>query len=494
MQDPRKLLKRIGSPRVLVVGDVMLDRYTWGNAERVSPEAPVLVLRADLDEIRPGGAASVAYLLRGLDAQVTIAGLVGQDAEGRTLRRLLDEAGIDHSLLFIDDARVTTSKERIVGRASNCHAHQLVRVDREHDRPIDRQLENHMLSAIIEQLPEHDALLICDYGKGLCSQRFLASVIEAAVDFEVPTLVDPARGADCGFYQEATLLKPNRSEAEVASGVPISVPADALTAGRLLCQQSRVEAVLITLDADGMALAPAGGKGKLISTRRRNVHDVTGAGDMALAVLGLCAAAEIGWPEAAFLANVAAGLEVEQFGVSIVTRDEICRELASDRPFSAGKIVLLQELLADLEKHRRSDRRIVFTNGCFDLLHVGHVRCLQEAAALGDVLIVAINSDASVRRLKGSGRPIVKQQDRAAMLAALGCVDYVMIFGADAPHQLLEVIQPDVLAKGGSCPSDAVAGREIVAAYGGQIRLTGLVRDISTTRILESIEHRSQLS
>ena len=179
MQDARSLLKRIGSPRVLVVGDVMLDRHIWGNAERIRPEAPVLVLRSDLDEVRLGGAASVAYLLRGLDAQVTVGGVVGRDADGRTLHRLLDESNVDHALPFVGDARVTTSEERIIGRSANCHAHQVVKVDREHDHPLERQLEDHLLSGILEQLPENDVLLISDYGKGICSRQFLATVRRA---------------------------------------------------------------------------------------------------------------------------------------------------------------------------------------------------------------------------------------------------------------------------------------------------------------------------
>ena len=549
MHDAIKTLERLGMPRALVVGDLMLDRYTWGDATRVSPEGPVLVLRSDLDEVRPGGAASVAYLLAGLDAQVSVSGVVGRDADGRTVRRLLDEAKISHVLAIDDDERVTTCKQRIVGRAAN-HPHQLVRVDREDDRPIGRAVEQRLVAVIRERLPEFDVLLVSDYAKGVCTRRLLASVIAAAADLRIPALVDPARGADYERYRGASLLKPNRLEAQIASGVRIRCACDALTAGRLLREQSRVESVLITLDAEGMALIPAGGKGKLIATRPRNVHDVTGAGDMALAMLGVARAAGIGWLDAARLANVSAGLEVEKIGISPITREEIRAALrledglpspspfdydalsrpsvenalrrvpqtavaprlrvqpgegraegvrsgpaapeVSRLPLRKSKIISLNELLSRLQGHRREGQTIVFTNGCFDLFHVGHLRCLEEAAALGDVLVVALNSDASVGRLKGPGRPVVRQQDRAEIIAALHCVDYVVVFGADTPHKLLRAIQPHVLAKGGTSPSDSVAGRELVAGHGGQVRVTGRVHGVSTTRILEQIKTRGR--
>ncbi|MGH7135961.1 MAG: PfkB family carbohydrate kinase, partial [Pirellulales bacterium] len=252
---------------------------------------------------------------------------------------------------------------------------------------------------------------ISDYRKGTCSPSLLAAMISAAAEQGISTLVDPARGADYARYREASLLKPNRIEAQIASGVTIRRAEDALTVGRLLCQQSRVASILITLDAEGMALVPAGGKGKLISAHRQVAHDVTGAGDMVLAMLGLCRAAGVKLHESACLANVAAGLEVERFGVAQISRDEI-RMQVGNRPHGR-KVLSLGELVSRVEELRRDHRKIVFTNGCFDLLHAGHVRCLEEAARLGDVLIVAINSDKSVRELKGTDRPLIGAEQRA---------------------------------------------------------------------------------
>lgn len=521
MHDALGILDRVGHPRLLVIGDLMLDRYVWGNAGRISPEAPVPVLCSDYDEVRLGGAASVAYLLRGLEVEVTLAGIVGQDADGRTIRRLLDEAGINHSLVIEDGLRISTRKERIIGRSASGRGHQLVRVDREDDREINRQQQDALLASIVGRLPEHDAILIADYRKGVCAGHLLRELLRAAADVRMPVLVDPAHGGDFARYRAASMLKPNRLEAQIATGMTIRRAEDALPVGRLLCQQSRVPCVVITLDAEGMALVLAGGKGQLVTTRSRNVHDVTGAGDMALAMLGICRASRMKWPEAVCLANVAAGLEVERFGVAQISREEVYKDIAacdaetaSDCTKAASscqsedtismfhydslarstdhceRVLTLDWLLRRLAAHRRAGQSIVFTNGCFDLLHVGHVHCLQEAASMGDVLVVAVNSDESVRRLKGTGRPVVKDKDRATMVAALECVDYVTIFDADTPNELLVAIRPNVLVKGGSYQEEAVEGREIVEAQGGEVRITGRVRGTSTTRILGRIQRR----
>ena len=483
-------LQRIGHPRVLVLGDLILDRYTWGRATRVSPEAPVLILDADEEEVRLGGAASVARLLRGLDAVVSVAGVVGDDSRGRTLRRLFSETQIEQNMVLSAPSRPTTTKQRFMGRAATRHPHQILRVDYERRDPLDRELEQRLTEAVLAQLHGYAALLISDYGKGVCMPHVLDAVIETAGRIQLPILVDPARGADYRRYRNVTILKPNRVEAELATGRKIVTPDDALLAGRQLCRQCHVRAVVVTLDHQGMAIACADGVEHVVSTRPREVYDITGAGDMALAMLSLGQASELPLPTTAELAAVAAGLEVERLGVGPVSRSEIQAELRRlDRPAgdNAGKRVTLDEMAALADAYRRAGRTIVFTNGCFDLLHVGHVAYLREAARLGSVLVVAVNGDRSVKRLKASNRPIIGQEDRAALLSAMECVDHVLLFDDDTPHELLRRIRPDVLVKGGTYAPDEVVGREIVLGYGGKVCVAGKIDAVSTTAIVAKV-------
>jgi D-beta-D-heptose 7-phosphate kinase/D-beta-D-heptose 1-phosphate adenosyltransferase len=585
------ILDHIGHPRILVVGDLILDRYTFGNAERVSPEAPVVVLRVDGKEVRLGGAASVAMLLRGLEAEVTLAGVIGDDSEGRTLLKLLDDEQIDRSMVLVDETRPTTTKERIIGRAANRHSHQIVRVDHETREPLSPLLEESLKAALaryplgtLPNLPasvaeaasvskrqflssppaethyvrigarppianelhfRFDAILISDYAKGVCTPGLLRYVIDVARDFDVPVIVDPARIGDYDHYAGATLLKPNRTEAELATGLNIESPEHAFAAAAKLCETRNFESVLVTLDRDGMVLV---GKHKVAGTLRvpssalespaqhpgthapgspadalhlpaepREIYDITGAGDMVLATLGLCIGSGVPLQESAQIANIAAGLEVERLGVAPVTRQELVRALnilplplgeargdavaappsgaPSVHPFdssaistpatSSPKITTLPALLPVLRDYRRCGQTIVVTNGCFDLLHLGHVATLEQAATLGDVLIVAVNSDAGVRRLKGSGRPVISEHHRAAMLAAMGCVDHVLIFDEPTPHALLQQIRPEILAKGGTTPE--ITGRELIESYGGRSVRLGSVQGISTTSLIATL-------
>lgn len=480
-------LDALPRPRLLVLGDLILDRYTWGNAERVSQEAPVVVLQADDQEVRPGGAANVCLLLRGLEAHVTCCGVLGGDADGAQLRELLASAGIGPEGVIVDVNRPTTVKHRFVGRAAGRHPHQIVRVDHESRAPLPPALEEQLIAWLVAEAPRHSAVLVSDYGKGACSPRIVAAAIAACRRAGVPVLVDPARGADWSLYEGATLLKANRAESEAAAGRKILSAADAAEAGRALCHRLDLSAAIITLDRDGMVLIEPPHAPRAIPTRARAVYDITGAGDMVLAMLGLAVAGGLPLDDAARLANVAAGLEVERFGVSVVHRDELRRELARGAHPTATKRLPRADLAQEIAARRARGERIVFTNGCFDLLHVGHVTYLEQAAALGDVLIVGVNSDASVRRLKGPQRPVIDETDRAAMLAALACVDYVTVFDEDTPHALLHALRPDVLVKGGTYTREQVVGHEVVEAYGGEVHVVGVVDGVSTTRILESI-------
>ena len=492
MNNTSQALATIGNPRILVVGDLILDRYTWGNADRVSPEAPVLVLDAQSQEVRLGGAASVAGLARCLGARISVAGVVGDDSQGKTLCRLLDEADINHRLVTCDSKRPTTCKERFMGRAAGRHPHQILRVDHEIRAPLDDDLERKLAEAIVARLGDYQAILISDYNKGVCTPTLLKAVITAARERDLPVIVDPAKIEDYSRYLDATLLTPNRGEAELATGRKIDTPADALMAGRRLCELCRAEAILITLDSQGMALVGKNEPGQLIPTQARSVYDITGAGDMVLAAVGLGLAAGTPLADSVRLANVAAGLEVQRLGVAAVSRAEIQDELAGAGTRSANKLVTLDQMTDLARAYRRDGKRLVFTNGCFDLLHVGHARYLQEAARLGDVLVVAVNGDQSVRRQKGSHRPVINQQDRAALLSALGCVDHVLIFDAHTPHELLRRIRPDVLVKGGTYTTGQVVGREIVESQGGRVCVTGQTDGVSTSKILASIHESAK--
>ncbi|MBI3462025.1 MAG: D-glycero-beta-D-manno-heptose 1-phosphate adenylyltransferase [Planctomycetes bacterium] len=498
------VLDGLGHPRVLVLGDLILDRYTWGNAERVSQEAPVILLRAEQREARLGGAANVCQMLRGLEAEVACAGVVGADADGKSVREQLRDAGVDDRFLLYDESRPTTVKERFIGRAQGRHPHQILRVDSEVRDPLCSRLEGCLAAQLASAVAGFQVVLVSDYGKGVCTPELLRAVITAANASRVPVVVDPIRSTDYSPYRGATTMTPNRLEAEMATGVRIARPEDAYAAGKKLCEQLDLQMAIVTLDSDGMALVERDGLAAHFPTRKRDVYDITGAGDMVLAMIGVCLGAGVSTADALRLGNIAGGLEVEKVGVVVIPREEIRTEIMADRSARLGhrgvrnggqdlKLVRPEALGVLAEQLRQKGRRIVFTNGCFDLLHVGHVSYLQEAAALGSCLIVGVNSDASVRKLKGPTRPIISEAERAQMLAALACVDHVVIFGDDTPHALLHALHPDVLVKGGTYTPEQVVGHEVVEAYGGQVCVTGVVDGISTTNILASLAARHGL-
>ena len=487
MSDLVSLFAGLARPRVLVLGDLILDRYTWGDAERVSQEAPVILLRADKREVRLGGAANVCNMLRGLEAEVRLAGVVGDDDGGRLVRRMLRELGVDDSLVLYDAQRPTTTKERFIGRAQGRHPHQILRVDDEVRDPLRPELVHELSTRLAAALEHCDVVLISDYDKGVCTPRLLRQVIDAARELGKPVIVDPIRGGDYSRYRGATTMTPNRLEAELATGIKIETADDAIRAGWKLAREHKLDFGIVTLDRDGMALVTPDGRGEVYPTQARAVYDITGAGDMVLAMIGLCFGAAVAPADAVRLANVAGGLEVEKVGCTPIPRQEIMARLALDRVTGIGKIVSAAQIAALAEAQRAAGRRIVFTNGCFDLLHVGHVTYLQESAALGDHLIVALNSDASVRRLKGPSRPVIGEGDRAAMLAALASVDNVVVFDEETPLDLIRAIRPDVLVKGGTYKPEEIVGYDFVTSYGGRVCVTGVVDGISTSRIVESL-------
>lgn len=482
------VVQSLGQPRVLVLGDLILDRYIWGDAERVSQEAPVILLREQDVESRPGGAANVANMLRGLEARVCMAGVVGADADGEVVRQSLVDAGVDCSALLCDSSRPTTVKQRFLGRAQYRYPHQMLRVDRETRAPLSAEVAAELLVHLRTQLDDCQAVLISDYGKGVCTPEVTRQLISEARNRGIPVIVDPPSSGSLSHCHGATAVTPNRLETHRATGRPIENAEDAFAAGRQLCATLDLDYAFVTLDSDGIALTLADGTSQLLSTRRREVFDITGAGDMVLAMIGLGAAAGVAPDDLARLANVAGGLEVEHVGVVTVRRDEITADLLRGGRSNGEKICDRKTLVRQVEARRGTGQRIVLTNGCFDLLHTGHVRYLKEAAAEGDCLVVAINSDASIRGLnKAPDRPLFSQEDRAEMLAALESVDYVVVFDEATPHALLEEVQPDLLVKGGTYSDDEIVGREVVLSYGGQVKPMGVTPGVSTTTIVERL-------
>jgi D-beta-D-heptose 7-phosphate kinase/D-beta-D-heptose 1-phosphate adenosyltransferase len=490
--DLTDLVLRLGQPRVLVLGDLMLDRYVWGDAERISQEAPVILLHADRREERLGGASSVATMLRALGARVALAGVVGEDADGGRIRRLLLEHGIDDEAVLTDPGRPSTVKERFVGRAQQRHPQQMIRVDYEVRYPLSPALESALAKAVAGQLRRADIVLISDYDKGVCTPGLLASAIAGARQVGLRTLADPIRGRDYRKYHGCSAVTPNRLEAGLATGLPLSSAAEALAAAGELRERLDLEAAIVTLDREGMALAHADGRRGVFPTRPRQVYDITGAGDMVLAVLGMALAAGADYDPAIRLANVAGGLEVEKIGVATLTRDEVLRDLLHAGTVGRGdlglsKVRLGAALQSELEARRALGQRIAFTNGCFDVLHAGHVQYLQEARDQADCLVVGLNSDSGVRALKGPARPVNPVEARATVLAALEAVDYLTIFDELTPLELIRAVRPDVLVKGADYGRGEVVGADLVESHGGRVHLAALREGYSTTRMLQRL-------
>lgn len=485
------LVQRLGEPRVVVVGDVMLDRYVWGNAERISQEAPVILLRADRREERLGGASSVATMLRALGAQVGLAGVVGGDADAGRIRNIFRDLGIDDRAVITDSDRPSTVKERYIGRAQARHPQQMIRVDYEDRSALSPAVEDKLIAALKELILDSDIVLISDYDKGVCTPRVLAEVISLCKATGRKAVADPIRGSDYRKYKGCSAITPNRLEAGLATGRVLNTHPEVIAAAEALRHQLDLEASIITLDKDGMYLDHTDGRKALYPTRPRQVYDITGAGDMVMSVLSMALAAGADYPQAIQLANVAGGLEVEKIGVATVSREEIIRDLLHEGlPGEHGspdnrKKLTLPVLVQELEHRRSLGQTIAFTNGCFDVLHAGHVQYLQDARAQADLLVVGLNSDESIRGLKGPSRPVQPLEARSAVLAALQAVDYVVAFSDATPKKLIEAIRPDVLVKGADYRKSDVVGADFVESYGGRVHLSAVREGFSTTNLIE---------
>jgi D-beta-D-heptose 7-phosphate kinase/D-beta-D-heptose 1-phosphate adenosyltransferase len=480
-KDVESLFNRAKDVRVLVVGDLMLDEYLWGKAERISPEAPVQVVEVTREDVRLGGAGNVINNLVALGCKVTALSVIGGDDNGVLLQHAFTGKEVDVSGVFEDPMRSTSKKTRVV--AAN---QQIIRIDRETKDSISAQFEERIIEFVNTRKNEFQVILISDYAKGVVTPRILAGIIAIARRVNLPVAIDP-KGTDYTRYRGASILTPNRKEAEIAAGIIITDDESLKEAARTLLGQVDLDAILITRSEKGMSLFPRGGDVIHIPTLAREVYDVTGAGDTVLAVLGLALACGMDFANAARLANMAAGIAVGKIGTSTVAPAEIIDAVSHDHRDSNTKIKNLDVLAAIVEDEKRKGKKTVFTNGCFDLLHAGHVKYLQKARSFGDLLVLGLNSDASVRRLKGEKRPLIGEAERAHILAALDCVDYVVIFPEDTPMKLIETLQPAVLVKGGDYTPAGVVGKELVEAYGGRVELVEFVDGKSTTNIIEKI-------
>ena len=451
-------------PRILIIGDLMLDHYVWGSVERISPEAPVQILKITRENNRLGGASNVALNLIALGAKAHICGIVGDDMDGKNIISLLDSAGVNRDLLCVKSDFQSIKKTRFI--ASN---QQVLRVDRE---SVDMSLDSQTLARIGDSLEQFSAIILSDYGKGALSVDFTKQIIALANDKKIPILCDP-KGDDYSKYANATLLTPNKKEAQIATNIRIDSHDSLLSALKKLKNDYNLKYGLITLSEDGMAIYDS--KLTQIPTLAKEVYDVTGAGDTVISALafGLCNGMDI--YESAKFANAAAAVVVGKIGSAQATRAEILSIMGGDMHIDEI------ELIADL---KRSGKKIVFTNGCFDILHLGHISYLREAKSYGDILVVGLNSNESVRRLKGDLRPINDESDRAQILRELECVDFVIIFDEDTPLNLIRQIQPDILVKGADYKGKEVVGSEIVS----DVRLVDFVPNKSTSEIVNKIK------
>lgn len=475
------VLERLARPRVLVIGDLILDRYVTGDVERISPEAPIPVLNAKSTQEKLGGSGNVAANLRAMEAEVEIVGVVGNDSHGRRIVGMMQDQGVVTDGVVVDAARPTTEKTRMVSGVQ-----QVLRVDWETTRAIPDECARRIVSELPQRIARAGALIISDYGKGLLTRVVLAGAIEIAKRHGVPVLVDP-KGSDFTRYKGATLITPNRKEAEEALGRRLPELKDIPQAAQDLMRVADLSAAVITLSRDGMFLMTKGGQSIHVPTFAREVFDVTGAGDTVISHLALYLAAGLDLESAVHLANHAAGIVVGKAGAASVTRDELFERLdLFERGWrSNSKVVDGERLAAQLKLWRSEHKRIVFTNGCFDILHVGHVDYLRFARMQGDVLLVGVNDDDSVKRLKGPSRPINTLEDRMNVLAALEMVDGVTSFTEDTPAQIIERVTPHVLVKGRDWEHKGVVGREWVEQHGGKVVLADLVPGRSTTSVIE---------
>lgn len=477
---------KLGKPErqgwALVVGDLMLDRYLIGEVERISPEAPVPIVRLKNQYERVGGAANVAANLAKLGIATRIAGCIGNDVDGKILLKMMEQNGIASPCILQSAQRPTTTKTRILGGHQ-----QMMRVDQESREAISDSETQKMLGLVLEQLEQKPAIvLLSDYAKGVLSKTLCEQVIQRCRAWGIPVLVDP-KGLDYSKYRGATALTPNKRETAEVCKIDVKDDPALLAAAADLRAALSLDFLAVTRGEEGISIIEAE-QTQHIAASAKQVFDVSGAGDTVIATLAAGLIAGLSHSDALQLANIAAGIVVGKVGTVPISYDELLNELlAQSVSAQAGKIHDLAGLKTQIERWRHNGQRIVFTNGCFDLLHAGHVVYLEAARKMGDRLVLGLNTDRSVRALKGDSRPVVSEADRARVLAALESVDAVILFDDDTPLNLIKTIQPDVLAKGSDYSEEQVVGAKEVRAWGGQVALIDLVAGRSTTALISKL-------
>ena len=441
-------------PKILVIGDLMIDHYLWGSCNRISPEAPVQVIRVEKESTLLGGAGNVINNLKALKAEVDVISVIGECKTSNELKKLLINIKVGTQYLITQKNRVTSRKSRIISSQQ-----QVVRFDRESNEEINQKSQNNILTTFKKIVSDYDIVLLSDYGKGILTSNLTKELIKIANQNNKKILVDP-KGLDFSKYTGAYLLTPNKKEASEATNTNIKDNNSLKNAILKLKNQFKLNVSLITLSEDGVAIYDK--SLRIHPTTAREVYDVTGAGDTILASLGYALSCNIGIDEAVQFANLASGVVVGKIGSAVATIDEIIEyESSLNKSNSNEHIKNWDEISFIVNSLREKERKIIFTNGCFDIIHIGHIKYLEKAKSFGDVLILGLNSDTSIRKLKGQNRPINIQNDRAYILAALEVVDYVVIFDEETPYELIKLIKPDVLVKGGDYKGKNVIGQNI---------------------------------
>ncbi len=466
---------------VLVVGDLMIDEYLWGEVDRISPEAPVQIVSVSNENFTLGGSGNVVNNLAALGAKVSAVGIIGAGGNGKLLLSKFNELGVDTEGIIQDPERLTTRKTRII--AANQH---VLRIDRETTKEISGRSLEAITRSIEDKVPGADVVLISDYGKGLVTPALLSIIVAVAKEHGKITIADP-KGLDFSKYSGISLLTPNKKEAALASGIEIADELSLFKAGKKILETVRIDKLLITCGKDGMVFFERNSKPYKIRTEARQVYDVSGAGDTVLSVLGLAIASGFSFKNGAALANTAAGIVVGKVGTATVSKEELASALIPESDNASFKHKRLSELAALTQELKKKGKRLVLTNGCFDLLHAGHIMLFSASKQLGDILIVAIDDDDSVRELKGPGRPLLSAMERVRILSALDSVDYIVVFSSQELEKLIEIIRPDVLTKGSNYTSEEVFGHEIVERFGGRVVLIPVTEKISSTRIINNM-------